>query len=94
MKWVTESASFGVTGTFEGGATGVTTVYASEKPASVASTKAAQLHALLMQCYGEGFDSFNRCEDDIKSSLMWLAADLANEVRTLCDLAAEASNHD
>ncbi|PWK36801.1 hypothetical protein [Cupriavidus plantarum] len=94
MKWVTEVASFGVTAAFEGGATELKTVNASESPSSLASRKSAQLHALLSRCYGEGFDSFNRSDDEQRDSLMWLAAELANEVRTLCDLAAEVSSHE
>ena len=94
MKWVSEVMFYGVSAAFEGGTTEVRTVFASEKPAAVASTKAAQLHALLTRCHGEGFDSFNRSDDSIKESLMWLASDLANQVRTLCELATEVSNHD
>ncbi|WP_189443355.1 hypothetical protein [Cupriavidus metallidurans] len=50
-----------------------------------------KLHALLNQCYGEGFESFNNNSDSIKENLIWLAADLANEICALCELAEEVS---
>lgn len=85
------TTAFNVSATFADGDSLLTRRSRSDGPASLAGTKAMQLHALLTQCYGEGFDSFNRSDNGIKENLLWLAADLANEVRVLCDLASEAT---
>ncbi|MCA8051314.1 hypothetical protein [Burkholderia arboris] len=51
-----------------------------DHPDSVIGRKSAQLHALLTSMYGEGFDSFNSLNGQLKDSLLWLAADLAESI--------------
>ncbi|KIX68475.1 hypothetical protein [Burkholderia pseudomallei] len=43
--------------------------------------KAAQLSALLTSMYGEGFATFKRLCDHDQDALIWLAADLADEIK-------------
>lgn len=93
MTSTTTATSFNVTATFRDGNSTLSTLSAADVPASLAGTKASQLHALLEQCYGEGFQSFNNSADCIKENLLWLAASMAKELCALCELAAKA-HHD
>lgn len=93
MTSITSATSFNVTATFSYGDSTIATLSAADPPASLAETKALQLHALLEQCYGEGFQSFNNSADCIKENLLWLAASMAKEICVLCDLAARV-HHD
>ncbi|MCP2086090.1 UNVERIFIED_ORG: hypothetical protein J2Y81_002107 [Paraburkholderia sediminicola] len=58
----------------------------AETPASFASTKAGQLHALLHMTYGEGRAVFDTMSDDLREQLMWLASDLASQIHVLTQL--------
>ncbi|MFJ1253356.1 hypothetical protein [Cupriavidus sp. CuC1] len=45
--------------------------------------KAAQLHALLFLISGEGHDQFTRYSAEIQNNVLWLATDLASDLRQL-----------
>jgi len=55
----------------------------TEDACDVLSRKAAQLSALLTVIVGEGFDSFNLYNDEIKQNYLWACQDLAWEVKSL-----------
>lgn len=93
MKTIATATSFNVTATFANGDSTLSTVSTADTPAALAGVKASQLHALLEQCYGEGFESFNNSADCIKENLLWLASDLAKDICALCNLAVEV-RHD
>lgn len=84
-----QATSFNVTATHEDGTTTISAELRAESPAGAASTRAAQLHALLYMCSGQSFEAFSCAADDIQSHLLYLASSLANEVRVLSDLAEE-----
>lgn len=65
--------------------------YRTASPASVASDKAAQLQALLLLSRNAADGEFKSLSDEHREHLLGLAADLALEVRALCDLAVEVS---
>ncbi|QWC90345.1 hypothetical protein [Cupriavidus metallidurans] len=85
------TTSLNVTASFANGNCTLSSVGIADRPGALAHEKAMKLHALLNQCYGEGFESFNNNSDSIKENLIWLAADLANEICALCELAEEVS---
>jgi len=54
--------------------------------------RAAQLTALLGSIYGEGFESFSNLCDIYRDNVLWLAADLAREIKERLDSAYGASH--
>ncbi|KIX68829.1 hypothetical protein [Burkholderia pseudomallei] len=44
--------------------------------------KTTQLSALLTSMYGEGFVTFKRLYDHDQEALIWLAADLVDEIKS------------
>lgn len=61
---------------------------ASEQQAeaiNMLSNKVTQLHSMLTVIIGEGFESFNNYNDNIKENYLWACADIADEVKRLSD---------
>lgn len=64
----------------------LTEMHRFDDAAGAAATKAAQLQALLHMTYGEGASAFANMADELRENLMYLASDLALEIRVLCEL--------
>lgn len=58
-------------------------VAADMRAADRLQQRAEQLNALLSSVAGEGFEPFSRLNDELQQNLLWLAADLAKDVRDL-----------
>ena len=56
--------------------------------ADMLANKAFQLSGLLSVLYGESGESFRNLNDEIQDAVLWLASDMANEVRELTLQAA------
>lgn len=54
-----------------------------EDPIDALARKSAQLFSMLITTYGEGFESFNSYNDEIKENYLWACSDLALEIREL-----------
>ncbi len=91
MTTTTIATSFNVTATFSRRRLNTFNIERRGCPRlPLAGTKASQLyHALLEQCYGEGFQSFNNSADCIKENLLVAGGEYGEgDLRTLVNFAA------
>jgi hypothetical protein len=80
---------FGTSATYSGRNTILSHDFRIDSPIGAAGTKAAQLQALLHLTCGESSNAFAGMTVDLRDYLMWLASDLALDIRVLCDLAEQ-----
>lgn len=55
----------------------------NDDPVDLLTKKSKQLHALLKTIIGEGFDSFDKWNEDIKHNFLWACAELATDIEEL-----------